>query len=58
MRGAAPADRGGLVDTVLAVARLVASWPAGFELDLNPVAVLPDGVRILDATYVAPAGSG
>jgi acyl-CoA synthetase (NDP forming) len=58
MRGAAPADRAGLADTVLAVARLVASWPAGFELDLNPVAVLPDGVRILDATYVAPAGTG
>jgi len=56
VRGSAPADRPALVDTILRVADLVSSWPAGFELDLNPVTVLPQGqgVRILDAAYIAP----
>jgi acyl-CoA synthetase (NDP forming) len=56
VRGAPPADRAAFVEMVLGVGRVVAQWPAGFELDLNPVAVLSDGrgVRILDAAYVAP----
>lgn len=56
VRGSAPADRPALVDTILHVADVVSSWPAGFELDLNPVTVLPQGqgVRILDAAYIAP----
>jgi len=56
VRGAPPADRTALVDTVLAVAHLAGRWPPGFELDLNPVTVLPQGrgVRILDAAYVTP----
>jgi acetate---CoA ligase (ADP-forming) len=55
VRGAPPADRVAFVEMVLGLARAVAQWPAGFELDLNPVAVLSDGrgVRILDAAYVA-----
>jgi acyl-CoA synthetase (NDP forming) len=55
LRGAPPADRGALVEAVLGVADLVAGWPPGSALDLNPVTVLPDGsgVRILDAAYVA-----
>lgn len=57
-RGAPPADRVALVDTIVRVADVVSSWPAGFELDLNPVTVLPQGqgVRILDAAYVCPGG--
>jgi acyl-CoA synthetase (NDP forming) len=56
VRGAAAADRAALVEMVLGLGRAVAQWPAGFELDLNPVAVLSDGrgVRILDAAYVTP----
>ena len=56
VRGAAPADREALVETVLRVCELAAGWPAGFELDLNPVTVLAagNGVRVLDAAYVAP----
>ncbi len=56
-RGAEPADRAALVDLLLRLADVVAGWPGGFELDLNPVAALPtgQGVRILDAAYVAPA---
>lgn len=55
VRGSAPADRAALVDTILRVADMVSSWPAGFELDLNPVTVLQPGrgVRILDAAYIA-----
>jgi acyl-CoA synthetase (NDP forming) len=56
VRGAAPADREALVAAVLRVCDLVEGWPAGFELDLNPVTVLESGrgVRVLDAAYVAP----
>jgi acyl-CoA synthetase (NDP forming) len=56
VRGAAPADRAALVQTVVRLAAVVGSWPAGYSLDLNPVTVLPDGegVRILDAAYIAP----
>lgn len=56
VRGAEPADRTALVGTILRVCEVVSSWPAGFELDLNPVTVLPlgQGVRILDAAYIAP----
>jgi acetate---CoA ligase (ADP-forming) len=46
-----------LVRLLVDVSSLVGAWEPGYELDLNPVAVLPDGVRILDATYVAPAAS-
>ncbi len=55
VRGSAPADRSALVDTILRVADVVSTWPAGFELDLNPVTVLQQGqgVRILDAAYIA-----
>jgi hypothetical protein len=42
------------VGFVLRLADLVRGWPAGFELDLNPVTVLGDGERVLDAAYVAP----
>lgn len=58
VRGAGAADRSALVDTVLALADAVVGWPSGFELDLNPVAVLPEGrgARVLDAAYIAPEG--
>ena len=58
VRGQGPADRDALVDAVLTVAQLAAGWPPGFELDLNPVRVLAaeQGVRILDAAYIAPGG--
>ena len=43
-----------LVDAVVTLSRAVMQWPPGFELDLNPVAVLPAGlgVRVLDAAYI------
>ena len=53
-RGTDPYDRPALVDTVVTLSHAVVQWPPGFELDLNPVAVLPagQGVRVLDAAYV------
>lgn len=58
VRGAPEADREALVDVVAQLCGVVDDWPPGFELDLNPVAVLPQGrgVRVLDAAYVAPRG--
>lgn len=55
VRGRPPADVDALVDLVVRLSDLVAGWPPGFELDLNPVVVLPAGARVLDAAYVAPA---
>jgi acyl-CoA synthetase (NDP forming) len=59
VRGAPPADREALVDVVARLCEMVGDWPPGFELDLNPVTVLPEGrgVRVLDAAYVAPQGA-
>jgi len=56
VRGATPADREALVETVLRICEVARGWPLGFELDLNPVTVLASGagVRVLDAAYIAP----
>jgi acyl-CoA synthetase (NDP forming) len=56
VRGAVPADRKALVKAVLRVCEVTQAWPQGFELDLNPVTVLAagNGVRVLDAAYIAP----
>lgn len=56
-RGGPPLDTGALVTILLAISQLTAGWPEGFELDLNPVIVLPDGVQVLDAAYI-PGASG
>jgi hypothetical protein len=53
-RGRDPLDVAALVDLLVRLSDLTGGWPAGYELDLNPVAVQPDGVSILDAGYVAP----
>ncbi|WP_131735491.1 acetate--CoA ligase family protein [Actinomadura roseirufa] len=57
-RGSPPADAGAFADLVLRVARMAADLrEAGVEIDLNPVAVLPEGrgVRVLDLRIVAAA---
>ena len=57
VRGAAPADIDALVACVLGVADATREWPEGFELDLNPITVLPQGCWILDAAYSRPIES-
>ncbi len=58
VRGRSPADREALVEAVLRVCEVTPAWPQGFELDLNPVTALAagNGVRVLDAAYIAPPG--
>ena len=56
VRGRPALDVEAVVRLLVGVSDLVSDWPSGYELDLNPVAVLQDGVRVLDAAYVAPAG--
>ncbi|HHW43944.1 MAG TPA: acetyl-CoA synthetase [Desulfotomaculum sp.] len=51
-RGAPPADEGALVDILLKVSRLVENEPRIRELDLNPVALYPQGALVLDARMV------
>ena len=50
-RGAAPSDLDALVRVVVRLVECTREWPTGFELDLNPIAVLGDGCWILDAMY-------
>ena len=57
-RGQPPADVDALVDLVLRVADLVAGWPEGASLDLNPVSVGPTGAVVLDAAYTLDGQSG
>jgi acyl-CoA synthetase (NDP forming) len=48
-RGRPPSDLDALAELLAGVSELADGWPDDVELDLNPVAVLPEGVRILDA---------
>jgi succinyl-CoA synthetase beta subunit len=54
VRGRPALDAEAVARLLVDVSAVVTGWPAGYELDLNPVVVLPEGVRILDAAYVAP----
>jgi acyl-CoA synthetase (NDP forming) len=51
VRGAPPADVEALVVAIIQVTDATSAWPDGFELDLNPITALPDGVWILDAMF-------
>lgn len=53
-RGAAPGDVDALVATVRRLVDATAGWADGFELDLNPIKVLPQGCWILDAAFARP----
>ena len=48
-RGAPPLDEAALRDAILRVSALVEACPEIREMDLNPVAVLPRGIAVLDA---------
>jgi acyl-CoA synthetase (NDP forming) len=54
LRGAAPADRGALVDAIVRVSRLAADCPGIAEMDVNPLAVFTagQGALALDARVV------
>ncbi|GAA0572631.1 acetate--CoA ligase family protein [Paractinoplanes ferrugineus] len=57
VRGRAPGDRAALADLLDTLSALTAGW-RGFELDLNPIRVLPEGVLVLDAAYTRTKESG
>ena len=48
-RGAAPADQPALIDALLRLSALMGLCPEIAELDINPLSVLPQGVRALDS---------
>ena len=48
-RGSTAGDLDSFVDLIQRVGRFAADHPEVVELDLNPVLVLPDGVRTVDA---------
>ncbi len=54
VRGAAAGDKDALIQTVLKITDATMDWPDGFELDINPVTVLNEGVWVLDSAYIAP----
>lgn len=49
LRGRPAADRGALRELLLAVSGLLERNPAVEEMDLNPVIVYPEGLRVVDA---------
>ena len=51
VRGAPAADCEALIRAVLGIVDATREWQDGFEIDLNPITVLPDGCWILDAAY-------
>lgn len=51
-RGAPAANRAAMVETIVAVGRLMAAHPEIKELDLNPVRAYPDGAIALDAVVL------
>ncbi|MHB8917178.1 MAG: acetate--CoA ligase family protein [Desulfocucumaceae bacterium] len=51
-RGQEPADLDALQGLICRVSDLVAAFPDIMEMDLNPVAVYPDGYLVLDARMV------
>jgi acyl-CoA synthetase (NDP forming) len=48
-RGRPPADVEALADLIWRVGQLVAANPGLAEMDLNPVVVYPQGLKVLDA---------
>ena len=54
-RGRAPADLNALADLIARVSEFAAAHPQVRELDLNPVAAYPKGVRALDARILLDA---
>ena len=56
-RGSPPADIAALTEVICRLQDLVADWPPGYAIDLNPVTVLPQGAVVLDAAYL-PASEG
>jgi acyl-CoA synthetase (NDP forming) len=55
-RGAGPADEAAFRDALLRISVLIQLCPEIQELDVNPLAVLPDGVCALDARVRVSAG--
>ena len=50
-RGSQPSDVDTFVSTVMKISEVVAAWPDGSELDINPLTVLPKGAYVLDSAY-------
>jgi len=57
-RGTAPADTGALADALLRLSALMGLCPEIAELDINPLSVLPQGVRALDARVRVAVAEG
>ncbi len=58
VRGGKPADVAALGQLIVQVSELVAKRPEIEEMDLNPVIVYEEGLRIVDARVVPVTGSG
>ncbi|CAB4612517.1 unannotated protein [freshwater metagenome] len=50
-RGSEPSDVKSFISTVMKISEVVAAWPDGSELDINPLTVLAKGVYVLDSAY-------
>jgi hypothetical protein len=51
-RGAVSGDEAGFIETVLRITDATMDWESEFELDINPVTILPEGAWVLDSAYL------
>ena len=52
VRGLAPLDIPRLKSVIMNLARLVTDFPNIIEIDMNPIVILEDGIKILDAKII------
>ena len=57
VRGGAPVDVGAVARLIAKISEFAARHPEVREMDLNPVAAYPDGLRVLDARILLDAGA-
>lgn len=59
VRGRPPGDLAGVADAIIAVSRLASDWRGVIlELDVNPLMVMPGGIKAADAAVVLKGGRG
>jgi acyl-CoA synthetase (NDP forming) len=52
LRGRPPLDRNGVIESLLRLSEIAEAFPSIHELDINPLVVLPEGVKVVDARII------
>lgn len=52
LRGRPPLDRNGVTEGLLRLSGIAEAFPSIHELDINPLVVLPEGIKVVDARII------